>query len=284
MRAYSVAGRPLVDGFEVDQRATDGRGQVLAPWPNRLTAGRYVFDGREVQAPLNEPARSGSIHGLVRWLDWTALAHETSTVLLGCVLHPQPGYEWQLELQVGYRLAEDGLTVSVRVVNPGPGDAPFGIGFHPYLTLGVPVDLLQLRLPARSILSATDPDIPPVPVEVAGTPMDFSTGREVGAIRLDAAFGDLDRQAGGRAVARLSGPDGRSVELWVDEAFDYLMVYTGDNVGAPQRRRSAVAVEPMTCPPDALRSGTGLVRLKPGAEWSASWGIRPGTTPAPGRR
>ena len=96
-------GQPVIDGFEVGDRASDGRGQVLAPWPNRLTGGRYTFGGQRCQAPLNEPDRGNAIHGLVRWLDWTEITHTAKEVVLGCVLRPQPGYEWQLNVQVGYR-------------------------------------------------------------------------------------------------------------------------------------------------------------------------------------
>ncbi len=66
------------------------------------------------------------------------------------------------------------------------------------------------------------------------------------------------------------------LELWVDHAFRYLMVYTGDQVGESQRRRTAVAIEPMTCPPDAFRTGVDLIELEPGATWQGSWGLRPG--------
>ena len=131
-------GQPVIDGFEVGDRASDGRGQVLAPWPNRLTGGRYTFGGQRCQAPLNEPDRGNAIHGLVRWLDWTEITHTAKEVVLGCVLRPQPGYEWQLSVQVGYRVTGDGLTVSSRVVNTGGDAAPFGLGFHPYLTLACP--------------------------------------------------------------------------------------------------------------------------------------------------
>jgi aldose 1-epimerase len=62
--------------------------------------------------------------------------------------------------------------------------------------------------------------------------------------------------------------------LWVDEAYRYLMVYTGDTL-APERRRRGLAVEPMTCAPNAFVSGDGLVRLEPGAEHIAEWGIEP---------
>ena len=39
--------------------------------------------------------------------------------------------------------------------------------------------------------------------------------------------------------------------------------------------RPAVAIEPMTCAPDAFNSGHGLIVLEPGGSWSGSWGIQP---------
>ena len=274
LREYTVGGVPVIDGFDVAHRATDGRGQVLAPWPNRLSAGRYVFAAQVLQAPLNEPSRGTAIHGLVRWLEWEPVSHGPDSVTMSCTLRPQPGYEWQLELEVTYRLAEDGLTVSFVAVDVSPGEAPFGLGFHPYLTVGVPVDDVLMRLPARCVVLPGDPDAEPVPVPVAGTPSDYSAARAIGAAQLDTAYGDLHRGPDGRAVASVSGEDGRTVELWVDESFGYLMVYTADRVTEPGRRRQAVAVEPMTCPPDAFRSGVGLIRLEPGRPWRGSWGTR----------
>lgn len=149
LREYTVRGIPVIDGFDVGVRATDGRGQVLAPWPNRLAAGRYEFGGHQCQAALNEPDLGNAIHGLVRWLDWAQIDCTANTVTLQCVLHPQPGYEWPLRLTVRYGLDDAGLTVSATAVNTGSEDAPFGIGFHPYLTMGIVVDDLHLRLPTR---------------------------------------------------------------------------------------------------------------------------------------
>ena len=63
--------------------------------------------------------------------------------------------------------------------------------------------------------------------------------------------------------------------LWAEAAaFPYLMVFSGDTL-APDRRRRGLAVEPMTCPPNAFRSGDGLIVLDPGQSWSGSWGITP---------
>ena len=112
----------------------------------------------------------------------------------------------------------------------------------------------------------------------ARTPADFAAPRVVADTRLDTDFTDLERGPDGLAVARLADPargGAGAVELWVDGGFSHLMVYTGDNVAQPDRRRHAVAVEPMTCPPNALRTGDDLVVLAPGQTWQAHWGIRP---------
>ena len=65
------------------------------------------------------------------------------------------------------------------------------------------------------------------------------------------------------------------VALWADPGFGYLMVYTGDTLAELSRRRQAVAIEPMTCPPNALRTGKDLLVLQPGHEWSGRWGLVP---------
>ncbi|MGH3049010.1 MAG: aldose 1-epimerase family protein, partial [Gaiellaceae bacterium] len=46
-------------GYGEDELCRSGRGQVLAPWPNRLAEGRYSWDGEELQLPLTEVS-SGS--------------------------------------------------------------------------------------------------------------------------------------------------------------------------------------------------------------------------------
>jgi aldose 1-epimerase len=276
LRSLTVEGQDLIDGFGIDERARDGRGQVLAPWPNRLTDGSYEYRGRDVQAPLNEPSRHGAIHGLVRWSDWSLVAHSAAAVTLSYAVRPQPGYEWQLDLELTYELDESGLTVTMRAANVDLERAPFGAGFHPYLTVGSSIEGLDLLVPATRYLEPNGPDGQPAMFPVAATPWDFTRLRRIGSTRLDTAFGDLVRGDDGHAIAVLSDPIGdRSVRLWVGEGFRYLMVYTADQVGEPDRRRNAVAVEPMTCPPNALRTGVDLIELDPGESWQGSWGLRP---------
>ena len=102
LRAYSVAGRDVVNGYGVDEMATAGRGQMLIPWPNRLQDGQYEFEGRRHQLPLTEPEHANAIHGLVRWSVWNAAVREPERVVMEHRLHPQPGYPFTLDLGIEY--------------------------------------------------------------------------------------------------------------------------------------------------------------------------------------
>lgn len=278
LRSYDVGGAPVVDGFESSEMATDGRGQVLAPWPNRLGDGRYSYEGRQGRAALDEPGRHNAIHGLVRYLAWELQGRAQNTVTLGCELQPQPGYPWRLALEVEYRLGRDGLAVHSTATNLDTDPAPFGMGFHPYLTVGTgDIDTARLELRATHYLRTDERGLPVGQAPVAGSEFDFGVARPVGPTRLDTCFGGLRRDRDGLSHVGLRHPDRDGmVTLWMDGAFGWVMLYSGDTVSRADRRRRSLAVEPMTCPPDALRSGTDLVALAPGATWRGAWGITPG--------
>jgi aldose 1-epimerase len=277
LRSYTVDGAPVIDGFGVTDMCSAGRGQVLAPWPNRLGDGRYSIDGRTGRAAWDEPQRRNAIHGLVRWLPWRLRSRAQNVVVLGCTLFAQPGYPWELEFVLEYRLGREGLVVTASVTNADEVPAPLGLGFHPYLTLGTPtVDALRLTLPAQRCLVTDERGLPTGDTIVAGSELDFTSGRRIGPTRLDTAFTDLGRDDAGVARVDLDDTEtGRGATVWMDEHFAYVMAYTADTVEPAGRRRESIAIEPMTCPPDALRTGTDLVRLEPAASWHASWGIAP---------
>ncbi len=276
LRSFTTDDRAVVAGFGPDQWSRGGRGQVLAPWPNRLGEGRYSFEGVEAQAPLDEPSAGNAIHGLVRWLPWQMVGRAQNRVTLACQLHPSPAYPFALRLNVEYRLGRDGLTVVTEADNVGQGDLPFGLGFHPYLTIGTAtVDSVRLRVPASQRLVTDDRGLPTGRAPVRGTEFDFDPGRLIGVTKLDTGFTGLHRDADGRARVELDHPDGAGgTTVWADDRFPYFMVYTGDTLDV-EERRTALAVEPMSCPPDAFRSGVDLVVLRPGARWTGSWGIAP---------
>lgn len=277
LRVYELDGRPVVAGFGEDEWSTGGRGQVLAPWPNRLGDGRYRFGDVEAQAALDEPEHHNAIHGLVRWRSWDLEVKAQNLVAARCQLFPTPAYPFNLELRVEYRLGRGGLAVTTSATNVGRTTLPFGLGFHPYLQPTTElVDAAVLELPAHERLVLDERGLPTGEVRsVSGTEYDFTGGRPIGGTKLDTAYTGLARGRDRRAWAGLADPAGLlATRLWVDEGFSYLMCYTGDTLEEPRRRR-AVAIEPMTCPPDAFRSGRGLIILEPGQQWEGTWGIAP---------
>jgi galactose mutarotase-like enzyme len=278
LRAYRV-GADVLDGFGPGEWAQGGRGQVLCPWPNRLGDGRYRFGGVTAQAALDEPERRCAIHGLVRWMAWEQRERTASSVVAGCRLHPTPGYPFSLSLSVEYRLSGEGLSVTTTATNLGDVPLPFGLGFHPYLLAGAGrIDSCTLRLPATEELVLDERGLPTGERRpVAGTGRDFQSARLIGDTRMDSALSGLRRGPDGRARAVLEDPaSAQRVELWADEHFPFLMCFTGDTLAEESRRRRSVAIEPMTCPPDAFRSGDDLVVLPPGGSWTGVWGLQPG--------
>ena len=276
LRSYSAEGRELLDGYEAGEPIRSGRGQVLIPWPNRLEDGSYEFDGQLHQLPLTEPERGDAIHGLVREEPWTVGEREQHRVVMEHVLEPRPGYPFTLSLAIEYALSESGLSVRTTATNVGPDACPFGSGQHPYVTLGTPtVDSLVLSAPGATVLIEDERGIPRGREPVDGTPYDFRRPREIGATTLDDAFTDLVRGTDGRARVELRDPRSRAgLSLWVDESYRYLQLFTGDPL--PDVSRRSIAVEPMTCPPNAFRTGEDLVRLEPGESFTSEWGIVPG--------
>jgi aldose 1-epimerase len=273
LRTYLAGRRSVVDGYAADELASSGRGQLLIPWPNRIEDGSYEFGGRRHQLPLDEPERGSAIHGLVRWSAWRIAARSAASAGFEHLLYPRPGYPFSLALKVEYGLSDEGLVVRTEATNVGSETAPYGSGAHPYLAAGGGgVDEAALRVPARTVLQADDRGIPvgAVPVDRAG--IDFRVTRRIGAARLDHAFTDLERGGDGLARVMLTTDDGQTT-LWADESYSYLMVFTGDTL--PDGGRRSLAVEPMTCAPNAFRSGDGLIRLEPGQTHTGTWGISP---------
>ncbi|MFE7387045.1 aldose 1-epimerase family protein [Streptomyces sp. NPDC057582] len=276
LRHYAVGGRPVLDGFAPDDRITGGRGQILVPWPNRIADGRYRWDGRDHQLPLTEPENGNAIHGLLRWTSWRVVEAQDDRAVLDTPLWPQPGYPFHLRVRAEYTLDDGGLGVAVTARNVGTGAAPYGVGQHPYFVVGTGiVDDALLTVPARTRLRTDDRGLPVAAEPVAGTPYDFRAPRALGTQRLDTPFGGLDRDAHGRAAVRLTHSSGAwGTDVWLGDGVEHVQLYTGDTLPEGERRR-AVAIEPMSCPPDAFRSGTGLVALGPGEEHTLRWGITP---------
>jgi aldose 1-epimerase len=274
LRAFSLHGQPLIRTYAADELPPAGAGQLLTPWPNRIDHGRYSFGGASYQLDISEPARDNAIHGLTRWATWRVTAQTPDHIELGLDLLGRTGYPFCLQLRAGYRVsADEGLEVTLTARNSGSRPAPFGTGAHPYFTVGDGlVDECLLQLPAGRWQPVNDRGIPAgEPTDVTGSAYDFRASRKIGGTVLDHAFTALAVDGDGRAWVRLSG-SAAQVAVWLGPGYGWLQVFTGDPLGEDARRR-AVAIEPMSCPPNAFVSGRDLATLEPGDSVVYRWGV-----------
>jgi aldose 1-epimerase len=269
LRTLRRDGHDVVAGFGPTEMPQGARGQLLVPWPNRIEDGSYGFAGQKLQLPLTEARKHNAIHGLTRYVNWHLVEAEMDHAVWSYVIHPQPGYPFELSVAASYVLGDAGLTVTITAHNAGDLTCPYGVGAHPYLTVGRPLDECELRLPATTRCDVDSRSLPSAPVDVKGGPYDFTEPKVVGSTVFDNPFGGLVYE-GGQATATLRDPHtGRESAITFDESYRWLQVFSGDDHGA--RARESLAVEPMSCPPNAYRSGVDLLVLEPDQSHSATF-------------
>ena len=278
LRSLTVHGADLTLPIPADRPPAMCNGIILSPWPNRVRAGRWMLDGAPQQLDITEPDRGGALHGLLQFAEYQVTEQSPDAVTLAATIFPQHGWPFLLETWVRYELAPDGLTVTHGARNLSAAPAPYATGSHPYLRVGnAPIAELELTVPASSYFEVDDRLDPIGEVTVEGTAYDVRTPHRVGDLAFDTAFGEVQHAnaADGRGdVAWLTAPDGSRTTLWQSTAWGYVQVFTTHEMPTADGQIDAIAIEPMTAPPDALNSGQGLIWLGQGETWEGSWGLR----------
>ncbi len=268
--SLSFQGKDIVLPFPGNELPPAYAGKVLMPWPNRVAGGAYSFGGRRYELPVNEASTGSALHGLALWNAWQVEQTSRSEVVLTHLLHGEPGYPFQLALSVRYALdAGTGLQVELQAGNCGTAAAPYGCGSHPYITVGgEDVDNCELNFRAGKVLLTDDKLQPTELLGTAGTEFDFSEARMLASQSLDHAFTDLPR---GDWKVTLRNPALKLSAVVEASGSDapWLQLYSGE-----LRGRKGLAVEPMTCPPDAFNSGQDLAVLEPGQSHSLAFRVR----------
>jgi len=284
LRSLRYEGRDLVVPFAIDEVRPNYRGATLAPWPNRVVDGVHRFGGAEHRLALTEPDRGHALHGLLAWADWAITDAADTEVTLTATVPAQTGYPWWVEVSTSYRVGAHGLTQTVRATNLSAAPAPWGTGPHPYLVAGTgKVDDWTLELPADAVVTVTEDRLVPIgmaSVDEDAERFDFRTARRVGDVEIDHAYTGLRRDDEGWATVALTSEEGTGVQITWDAECPWVQVHTADLPTGPGTpgHRAGLAVEPMTCAPDAFNSDrydydAGLIVLAPGASHEAGWTI-----------
>lgn len=274
--SWQVDGQELLFTHSASVLGESGyAGKTLLPWCNRIDHGRYTFDGRELQVPVNETSRDTALHGLLNFVEWQPVSHLSDRVVLDYLAPPQYGYPFQLLYRIEYTVDRSGVSCTLTARNVGSSRAPLSTATHIYIAAppGKLINDITLTLPASNYYTVNDRLIPTGKAPVAGTPYDFRTARPIGDTKMDTAFVDVAKGADGRSVAVLQRPGSIDVELWMDSTHNYYQLYTDDSPSVPRPHRQGLAIEPMTAAPNAFVTGDGLVVLAPEASWQGSWGL-----------
>lgn len=271
LRGLVIDGVDIVEPYPATVVAPLGSGIVLAPWPNRVRDGRWQYQGEELQLDLTEPELHNSLHGLLRDRPYDLVEKTASSVTLAATIFPSRGYPFALITAVKYELVADGITVTHTFTNDSDSAVPVAVGTHPYLRVGdVPIDELTVTVPAGTRFETDDRLNPIAENRVDGTRFDLRDGVIIKGLALDDAFGELE----GDRTSRLTAPDGTYTELWQGPEFQWTQVFVGRVFPRDGVLGDAIAIEPMSAPPNAFNSGQGLRWLAPGESWELSWGIR----------
>lgn len=247
-------------------------GAVLAPWPNRIAGATYVHDETLYELPVTEEDTGAALHGLLLDTEFQVVKQEESGVELTAHLAATEGYPFALEFVLFYRVSADvGLAATLMARQPeasadaeadtfeaaNAAPALYGAGFHPYLRAGsAPLDECRLKLPAHTVASMDSTGKVVSRRTVAGD-LDLTGGPLLVGRSIDHAYTGFPEE--GWTAELVHGPTGFVVRMIADTP--WAQVYTGERLD-----RAGVAVEPMTCPPDAFNSGEDVIYLTPG-QW-----------------
>jgi aldose 1-epimerase len=272
LRVLRIDGVDLVEPTLSAGEPPEMAGAVLAPWPNRTESARWWHGGRQQRLAVTEPSLGHAIHGLLTGVDLEVEAVRVAELELLAVLDSPPGYPFRLEVRVRYRLRPDGLDLRFDVHNVGNRSAPVALGAHPYFRIGdVDPAALRVRIDADTAYRLDERHIPREAFPVAGR-WDLRAGRPVPELPGHATFAHLGPAR--ELHHAIEAPDGRRVHVRADPAFRWTQLYLAENFPSDDGPRTAIALEPMTAPPNGLRTGTGLRMLSPGARWRPGFRIR----------
>lgn len=255
---------------------------VLFPFPNRIRGAKYEYQGKIHQwSPVD--AEGNAKHGFALREPWDVTEQAADRAKLridvGARPHLLAMYPFPCTIEWSISLSPRALALDARVTNTGPGELPMGFGIHPYFALPLSPsgsrEATVIRVPAREtwVLESMLPTGARAPVTGK---LALAEGRALGSDAFDDVLTGLDGDA-----ATITDPaSGRRLTLEAPRAdgFHEWVVY------APPDR---VALEPYTCPTDALNlaargaPGASLIVLEPGGSWTGRITLRADDAPSP---
>lgn len=241
----------------------------LSPYPNRISNGQYLHEGKIYRLENNFQGEKNSIHGLVYkrpfFVEHAECKDERCELLLSYKYKQEDeGYPFQYTISVKYTIEKNKLTCETTIENKDTQVLPMGDGWHPYFQLGGMIDVWQLKLPECSLLEVNDL----IPTGETISYENYASFKKLHADALDSCFKVNERSALAE-IKLIHAEKNITLNYWQESGEDqyrYFQLYT------PPSRKS-IAIEPMSCPPDAFNSKKDLILLEPKGKLVFSWGF-----------
>ena len=238
-------------------------GSLLAPWPNRIAKGRYTYEGKDYQLEIRD-GLGNAIHGLVDEATAEVVETRAGFLKLATKVESDTAYPWNLLVEATFELTADELVVGYSVTNVGSGNAPVGIGTHPYFPFSDDTTI-EVNAVAATVHGSDMLPVSSTPaVEIGLGPGNAVLVRD---LKLDTQFTGVTNP-----VATLRTGD-HSLDIWHDNAL-WLMIYTTNKFPWADGPGNAIAIEPQTCPADAFNTGEDLRVLANGESTFMRFGLK----------
>jgi aldose 1-epimerase len=257
--------------FDQGDKRPSGSGiPLLFPFPGRIGAAKFEFEGREYQLTPGD-AHGNAIHGFVFNRPWRIIDEQPSRVVGefhaahddATILDHWPA---DFRIRVSYEVRGHELLSEISYENTGSGPLPCGLATHAYFRLplaesGRAADTI-VTVPVREFweLERMIPTGRTLPISAD---QQLSRGLELGDHQFDTVFTGITPDSDGLVRTHLQDTaTGRTLAQTFDTSFTQCVVYTPGH-------REAICLEPYTCVPDAIRLAaagheTGLQILSPG--------------------
>ncbi|MFH2020464.1 MAG: aldose 1-epimerase [archaeon] len=259
---------PVIDGVATYEGLYEDKwfkGAKLTPFPNRIKDGSYYHLGRNHNLSRNYSFKH-AIHGLVYNKTFRVTEKFASRACARITMQYNStghlGYPFHYSVTLIYSLRKDGFLCVTHIRNLDKVKIPVGDGWHPYFRLKDKIDNLSIKIPDGLLIVVSKEGIPTGRVRRYAL---FSTPRLIGRTKFDTTY---KIKSTGKYVATyiFDKKNDLTLQIW-QKGYDYLQIFI------PPARES-IAIEPMTCAPDAFNNKQGLRYLDPGETFSGEYEVR----------
>lgn len=236
------------------------KGNFLIPFPNRIENGTYTFEGKKYQLPCNHQPENHAIHGLLWDKPFTIteqnIADDSVSIKAEHTIEPDQytGYPFHLHSIITITLSTKKLTIEISAKNNGNQNLPYGAGWHPYITTGKTIDDCTLNIPSNHIMELSDTSVMIPTGKIIETTV--PKGEKLETTTFDTCFTPLISH---ETIFE-------NIHLFQDKTMNFLQIYTPE-------QRTSIAIEPMSCAPNAFNNGMGLISLAPHQSVMHTFGI-----------